>query len=65
MIYLSWFLIIYGIILLVGYLLKFPFLYNNMKSVALIKLMGKKGFNIMLILVGIGCIILGLVLMPA
>jgi hypothetical protein len=48
MIYLKVFLIVYGAFILIGMFLKFPFLYNNMKSKLFIKKMGIKGFNIML-----------------
>lgn len=65
MLYLGIFLIAYGAILLVGFLLKFPILYTNMKSKALIKMMGKKGFDALVIILGLATFIIGLYLVGA
>jgi hypothetical protein len=62
MIYLQVFLIVYGAFILIGMLLKFPFLYNNIKSRLLIKKMGIKGFNILLLLMSILFIAIGLLI---
>jgi hypothetical protein len=45
-------LLVYGALILAGFLMQFPFFYNNPKSKALIKMLGKTGFNILLILMG-------------
>ncbi len=60
--YLAIFLIVYGVFMLLGWLLKFPFLYNNMKSKLIIKKMGKKGFELMLIITAVLLIVLGAIL---
>jgi hypothetical protein len=57
-------MMVYGAFLLVGLLLQFPFLYNNMKSKAMIKMMGKKGFNIMLVILAVVFIVIGYIIMP-
>lgn len=62
MIYLKVFLIAYGALLLIGMLLKFPFLYNNMKSKLFIKKMGIKGFNILLFVMAAIFIVIGIIL---
>lgn len=62
MIYLGWFLTVYGAFLLVGFLLQFPFLYTNPKSKALIKVMGKKGYNILLLVLGIATLVIGILI---
>ncbi len=56
-------LIIYGALLLVGLLFQFPFFYNNVKSKALIKMMGKTGYNILLLVFGLAALIVGIVLL--
>ncbi len=55
-------LIIYGAFVLVGFLLQFPFIYNNAKSKVLIKMMGKTGYNILLIIIGLTALIIGILL---
>lgn len=55
-------LIVYGAFLLAGLILQFPFFYNNMKSKALIKMMGKAGFNILLLVFGLAALIIGILL---
>ncbi|TNF07259.1 MAG: hypothetical protein EP317_05105 [Bacillota bacterium] len=45
-------LLIYGAFLLVGFIMQFPFFYQNAKSKVLIKMMGKTGYNILLIILG-------------
>lgn len=56
-------LIIYGALLLVGLLFQFPFFYNNAKSKALIKMMGKTGYNVLLLVFGLAALIVGIVLL--
>ena len=53
-------LVIYGAFILAGFILQFPFFYNNMKSKALIKMLGKKGYNILLILFGVLSLLIGI-----
>ena len=55
-------MIIYGAFILAGFILQFPFIYNNMKSRALIKMLGKTGFNILLIIMGVGFLVGGILL---
>ena len=55
-------LIVYGGFILAGFILQFPFFYNNMKSKALIKMMGKTGFNILLVVMGIVMLVIGILL---
>ncbi len=55
-------MIIYGAFILAGFILQFPFIYNNMKSKALIKMLGKKGYNVLLIILGAGFLIGGILL---
>jgi len=62
MVYLGWFLAIYGAFLLVGFVLQFPFLYQNMKSKALIKMIGKTGYNILLVILGVLTLVIGIIL---
>jgi len=57
-------MMVYGAFILVGMLLQFPFLYNNMKSKAMIKMMGKKGFNILLLVMAVAFIVIGYLIMP-
>ena len=61
--YLAIFLIVYGVFMLLGWLLKFPFLYNNMKSKLIIKKMGKTGFEIMLIITAAILIVVGILIL--
>jgi hypothetical protein len=56
------FLIVYGAVLLAGLLLQFPFIYNNIKSRAIIAKIGKKGFNVMLLVLGLIALIAGILL---
>ena len=60
--YLAIFLMVYGVFLLACFLFQFPFLYRMGKVKIMVKLMGKTGFNIMLIVVGLGVLILGIIL---
>jgi hypothetical protein len=62
MYYLGIFLIVYGVFILAGFIMQFPFLYNNPKSKVLIKMMGKVGFNILLLIIGIVSLIGGILL---
>ncbi len=59
MIYLKVFLMVYGAFLLIGMLFSFPFLYNNPKSRLLIKKMGKKAFNILLLIMALVFLVVG------
>lgn len=61
---LSIILIIYGALLLIGFAFQFPFFYNNAKSKALIKMMTKKGYNILLVVLGITALVIGIILLP-
>ena len=56
-------LIVYGALLLFGFIMQFPFFYNNPKSKAIIKMMGRTGYNILLILLGSGCLIAGILIL--
>ena len=62
MYYFGIFLIVYGAFVLAGFIMQFPFLYNNAKSKVLIKMMGKTGFNILLIVLGIVSLVGGILL---
>ena len=62
MYYLGIFFIIYGAFILAGFIMQFPFFYNNSKSKVLIKMMGKFGFNILLIIIGIAFLVGGILL---
>jgi len=62
MYYLGIFLIVYGVFVLAGFIMQFPFLYNNAKSKLLIKIMGKTGFNILLLVLGVACLVGGILL---
>jgi uncharacterized membrane protein YphA (DoxX/SURF4 family) len=55
-------LIVYGSLILAGLLLQFPFFYNNPKSKAFIKMLGRKGFNILLLVIGLLSLIIGILL---
>jgi hypothetical protein len=60
--YLKIFFIIYGVFILVGMFLQFPFLYNNMKSKFMIEKMGTRWFNILLLGMAIIFLALGILL---
>ena len=62
--YLAIFLIVYGAFLLLSLIMQFPFIFNNMKSRAMIKMMGKTGFQILLFILAAGFITLGIILLP-
>ncbi len=62
--YLAIFLIAYGAFMLLALLLKFPFLFNNMKSKAMIKWMGKTTFQIIVLIVSIILIAVGILILP-
>ena len=62
--YLAGFLIAVGSFYLIGFVLQFPFFYNNAKSKALIKMMGKTGFNIFLVVFGVIFLAVGILLIP-
>ena len=56
-------LTVYGAFLLGGFILQFPFFYQNPKSKMLIKWMGKRNFNIFLIMLGATFLILGIIIL--
>jgi len=62
MVILKIFLIIVGVFYLAGLLLQWPFFYNNMKSKILINKMGRKGYNILLLLFGILFLVVGIII---
>jgi hypothetical protein len=57
------FLVIYGAFVLLAFLLKFPFLYNNFKTRQMIKMMGKKGFDILVVVIGLASLIAGILIL--
>ncbi|TVP84588.1 MAG: hypothetical protein EA375_06250 [Acholeplasmataceae bacterium] len=57
-------LIVYGAFILFGLLAQLPLFYRNPKSKALIKLMGKTGYNILLLVFGLAALIGGILLLP-
>ncbi len=57
------FLIAYGVFCLAGLLLQFPFLYNNAKSKIIIKMMGKTGYNILILVFGLAGIVGGILIL--
>lgn len=57
------FLIAYGVFCLAGLLLQFPFLYNNPKSKIIIKMMGKLGYNILILVFGLAGLIAGILIL--
>lgn len=61
--YLGIFLIVYGVFCLASLLLQFPFLYNNAKSKVFIKMMGKTGFNILILVFGLAALIGGILIL--
>lgn len=56
-------LVVYGVLLLFGFLLQIPLIYNNPKSKALIKMMGKTGYNILIVVLGLAALIIGIILL--
>lgn len=62
--YLAIFLIVYGAFLLLSLIMQFPFIFNNMKSRAMIKVIGKTGFQILLFILAAGFITVGIILLP-
>ena len=62
MYYLGLFLLIYGIVLILGLLLKFPFMFKSSKAKAFIKLIGLTGYRILLIVLAIAFIVIGILL---
>lgn len=56
-------LIVYGAFMLAGFLLQFPFFYNNPKSRLFIKKMGKTGFNMLIVVFGIAALVIGILLL--
>lgn len=56
-------LIIYGAFMLAGLLFQFPFFYNNAKSKMFIKMIGKTGFNILILVFGIAALVGGILIL--
>ncbi len=56
-------LVVYGLFVLLAFLLKFPFLYQNAKSRMFIKMMGKRGFDIMILVFGIAALVAGILIL--
>jgi hypothetical protein len=56
-------LIVYGALLLFGFLLQIPLFYNNPKSKVLIKMMGKTGYNILIVVMGLAALIVGIIIL--
>jgi len=56
-------LVVYGAFMLAGFILQFPFFYNNPKSKLFIKKMGKSGFNILIVVFGISALIAGILIL--
>lgn len=56
-------LVVYGAFVLGGFILQFPLLYNNAKSKVLIKMMGKTGYNILIIVIGLAALIAGILIL--
>jgi hypothetical protein len=61
--YLAIFLMVYGVFLLAAFLFQFPFLYRMGKVKIMVKMMGKTGFNITLIVLGLAMFAIGLLLL--
>ncbi len=56
-------LLAYGVFVLAAFLFQFPFLYNNAKSKLFIKMMGKTGYNILIIVFGLAGLIAGILIL--
>ncbi|MDD3067957.1 MAG: hypothetical protein WC179_09060 [Candidatus Cloacimonadaceae bacterium] len=55
-------LIVYGAFMLLGLILQFPFFYRMKKAEILIKLLGKTGYNILILVMGLAALIIGIIL---
>lgn len=55
-------LVVYGAFLLIGFFLQLPLFYNNPKSKVFIKVMGRTGYNILLVVMGLAALIAGILL---
>lgn len=64
MYYFAIFLIVYGVFLLASFIFQFPFLYQMGKVKVMVKMLGKTGFNILLVLFGLAGVIIGVLLLP-
>ncbi len=51
-----------GVLFLAGLLLQFPFFYNNPKAKVFIKMMGKRGYDILIAVFGVGFIVAAILL---
>jgi len=55
-------LIVYGAFMLLGLILQFPFFYRMKKAEIMIKLLGKTGYNILILVMGLAALIIGIIL---
>jgi hypothetical protein len=55
-------LIVYGVFMLFGLILQFPFFYRMKKAEILIKLLTKTGYNILIFVLGATALIIGIIL---
>lgn len=62
MVILKIFLIVVGVLYLAGLLLQWPFFYHNMKSKIIIEKIGRKGYNILLLIFGIAFLVVGIII---
>ncbi len=62
--YFAIFLIVYGAFLLASFVFQFPFIYQMGKVKVMIKMMGKTGFNILMVVFGLAGLIIGILLLP-
>jgi hypothetical protein len=61
--FLGIFLVIYGAFCLAALVLRFPFVFNNVKSRVFIKMMGKTGFDILILVFGLASLIGGILIL--
>lgn len=55
-------LIVYGAFMLLCLILQFPFFYRMKKAEIMIKLLGKTGYNILILVMGLAALIIGIIL---
>ena len=56
-------LVIYGAFCIAALLLRFPFVYNNGKAKLFIKMIGKTGFDILILVFGLAALIGGILIL--
>lgn len=56
-------LLAYGAFVMAGLFFQFPLFYNNPKSKMLIKMMGRNGYNILLLVFGLAGVIGGIIIL--